>query len=87
MRRRDRNPAERLRFAVEALPMRTREAMLRGVDSNSIIVGAYVDRDGGICPMLAAHRNGGRTNLASFARASARSSPPAGPPATPPSPR
>lgn len=43
--------------------------MLRGIDSNPIIVGAYVDRDsGGICPMLAAHRNGGRTSLASFAR-------------------
>jgi hypothetical protein len=69
MRRRDRNPAERLRFAVEALPARTREAMLRGIDSNRIIVGAYVDRDGGVCPMLAAHRNGGRTSLASFARA------------------
>jgi hypothetical protein len=69
MRRRDRNPAQRLRFAVEALPRRTREAMLRGVESNPIIVGAYVDRDGGICPMLAAHRNGGRTSLASFARA------------------
>jgi len=69
MRRRDRNSAERLRFAVYALPRRTRGAMLRGIDSNSIIVGAYVDRDGGICPMLAAHRNGGRTNLASFARA------------------
>ena len=69
MRRRDRNPAERLRFAVEALPARTQEAMLRGMDSNPIIVGAYVDRDGGVCPMLAAHRNGGRTSLASFARA------------------
>lgn len=70
MGRRDRNPAERLRFAVEALPRRTKEAMLRGVDSNRIVVGAYVDRDsGGICPMLAAHRNGGRTSLASFARA------------------
>jgi hypothetical protein len=44
--------------------------MLRGITSNRIIVGAYVDRaSGGICPMLAAHRNGGRTNLASFARA------------------
>jgi len=44
--------------------------MLRGIDANPIIVGAYVDRaSGGICPMLAAHRNGGRTNLASFARA------------------
>jgi hypothetical protein len=70
MRRRDRNPAQRLRYAVEALPRRTREAMLRGITSNRIIVGAYVDRaSGGICPMLAAHRNGGRTNLASFARA------------------
>ena len=70
MRRRDRNPAERLRLAVQALPRVTREAMLRGIAANPIIVGAYVDREsGGICPMLAAHRNGGRTNLGSFARA------------------
>ena len=70
MRRRDRNPAERLRLAVQALPRVTREAMLRGIAANPIIVGAYVDREsGGICPMLAAHRNGGRTSLASFARA------------------
>jgi hypothetical protein len=70
MRRRDRNPTQRLRLAVEALPGPTREAMLRGIDANPIIVGAYVDRaSGGICPMLAAHRNGGRTSLASFARA------------------
>src|SRR3954451_11283145 len=70
MRRRDRNPAERLRLAVQALPRATRDAMLRGIAANPIVVGAYVDRDsGGICPMLAAHRNGGRTNLGSFARA------------------
>ena len=43
--------------------------MLDGVESNRIIVGAYTDRSGGVCPMLAAHRNGGRTSLASFARA------------------
>ena len=43
--------------------------MLRGIDANSIIVGGYTDRDGGVCPMLAAHRNGGRTNFASFALA------------------
>ena len=44
--------------------------MLRGIDANPIIAGGYADkRAGGICPMLAAHRNGGRTNLASFARA------------------
>jgi hypothetical protein len=43
--------------------------MLGGLDANRIIVGAYTDRKGGVCPMLAAHRNGGRTNLASFAHA------------------
>ena len=43
--------------------------MLEGIDQNEIIVGAYTDRDGRVCPMLAAHRNGGRTSLASFARA------------------
>jgi hypothetical protein len=55
-------------MAVEALPRHTKEAMLRGIESNRIIVGAYVDAEsGGICPMLAAHRNGGRTSVASFA--------------------
>jgi hypothetical protein len=43
--------------------------MLGGIEANRIIVGAYTDRQGGVCPMLAAHRNGGRTSLASFARA------------------
>ena len=43
--------------------------MLGGIEVNHIIVGAYTDRRGGVCPMLAAHRNGGRTSLASFARA------------------
>jgi hypothetical protein len=43
--------------------------MLSGVEANSIIVGAYTDRYGGICPMLAAHRSGGRTSFAAFARA------------------
>jgi hypothetical protein len=57
-------------MAVEALPRHTKEAMLRGIETNRIIVGAYVDsRSGGICPMLAAHRNGGRTSVASFALA------------------
>ena len=51
------------------MPRRSREAMLRGIDGNRIIAGAYSDsRSGGICPMLAAHRNGGRTDLSSFAR-------------------
>ncbi len=67
--RRPRRPAQDLRFTIECLPHRTRVAMLDGVDSNEIIVGAYTDGDGGVCPMLAAHRRGGRTDLASFARA------------------
>jgi hypothetical protein len=70
VKRRYRNPAQRLRTTVEALPERTRRAMLRGMDANRIIVGAYTDPEsGGICPMLAAHRNGGRTNLGTFALA------------------
>ena len=44
--------------------------MLKGIETNRIIVGAYVDAEsGGICPMLAAHRNGARTSVANFARA------------------
>jgi hypothetical protein len=66
---RRRRPAQDLRRAIDCLPTDTKRAMLDGVARSRIIVGAYVDRDGGVCPMLAAHRNGGRTSLASFARA------------------
>jgi hypothetical protein len=66
---RRRRPANELRISIDCLPLRTREAMLDGIDANRIIVGAYTDRQGGVCPMLAAHRRGGRTSLASFARA------------------
>src|SRR3954466_8656118 len=62
-------PARDLRTSIDCLPLQTRRAMLGGVGANRIIVGAYTDRDGRVCPMLAAHRNGGRTSLASFARA------------------
>jgi hypothetical protein len=64
-----RNNAQRLRNAVYAMPTRTKQAMLRGIRSNRVIVGAYTDKRGGVCPMLAAHRNGGRTNFGTFARA------------------
>jgi hypothetical protein len=64
-----RSPLEDLRLAIDCLPRRTRLAMLEGISSNEIIVGAYTDRVGGVCPMLAAHRCGGRTNFISFARA------------------
>jgi hypothetical protein len=61
---------EDLRRAIDCLPVVTREAMLAGVRGEQpIIVGAYVDGEGGICPMLAAHRRGGRTDLLSFAHA------------------
>jgi hypothetical protein len=70
VRRKPHNPAQRLRTAVDAMPRRTRIAMLRGIEDNEIIAGGYADkRIGGICPMLAAHRNGGRTSFSSFARA------------------
>ena len=66
---RRRRPANELRTAIECLPLETQEAMLEALDSDDIIVGAYTDRDGGVCPMLAAHRHGGRTSYASFAHA------------------
>jgi hypothetical protein len=62
-------PAQDLRTAIDCLPLDTRLAMLDGVRSHDIIVGAYTDRSGGVCPMLAAHRCGGRTDFLSFARA------------------
>jgi len=42
--------------------------MLEGIEANHIIVGAYSTHEG-ICPMLAAHRAGGRTSLIAFAQA------------------
>jgi hypothetical protein len=63
-------PIEQLRLSIDCLPIATREAMLRGVhDAQRVIAGAYVDPQGGVCPMLAAHRAGGRTDLLAFARA------------------
>src|ERR1019366_3463135 len=55
-------PVEDLRLTIDCLPVATREAMLDGVQRHErIIVGAYVDREGGVCPMLVAHQSGGRT--------------------------
>ena len=59
----------RLRHAVEALPTHTKQGMLKGIQTNRVVVGAYTDKRGGVCPMLAAHRNGGRTDFGAFARA------------------
>jgi hypothetical protein len=58
-----------LRLAIDCMPVATREAMLQGVrGSERVIIGAYVDDRGGACPMLAAHRCGGRTDFLTFAR-------------------
>jgi hypothetical protein len=53
---------------VDCLPYETRLAMLEGLERYEIIAGAYSDRNGGVCPMLAAHRCGGRTDFRGFAR-------------------
>jgi hypothetical protein len=60
---------EDLRLTIDCLPVSTRRAMLEGVrNSERIIAGAYVDGEGGVCPMLAAHIRGARTSFLSFAR-------------------
>jgi|SRR5262245_4037862 len=70
MGRGNRRDTDRLRHVVDCLPYETRVAMLEGLRRyDRIIVGAYSDRSGGVCPMLAAHRCGGRTDFRSFARA------------------
>lgn len=61
---------QRLRRTIDSLPERTRDAMLQSVRNDRIIVGAYTaPKGGGVCPMLGAHRRGGRTDISSFARA------------------
>jgi hypothetical protein len=62
MSRRPRATIQELREAVQSLPHATRVAMLEGLDSGPII-------GDGICPMLAAHRAGGRCSAAFFADA------------------
>jgi hypothetical protein len=64
-----RDPITRLERAIDCLPASTRRAMLDGIRSQPIVVGAYTDGRGGACPMLAAHRRGGRTTHLAFARA------------------
>lgn len=68
MRKRRQATIEDLRHVIDSLPRDTRAAMLDGIRQNDIIVGAYTDR-GGVCPMLAAFRAGGRASCISFAKA------------------
>ena len=55
--------------AVHALPLDARRAMLAALEEEELIVGAYTDRRGRICPMLAAHRRGVRVCVGDFPRA------------------
>jgi hypothetical protein len=69
-RRRDTTDSvERLRRAIDFMPVATRKAMLAGVRANErVIAGAYADDRGGVCPMLAAHRHGQRQGFVAFVR-------------------
>jgi hypothetical protein len=64
-----RDPITALQRAIRCLPPATRDAMLHGIKEHPIVAGAYTDGRGGICPMLAAHRHGGRTTHLGFSRA------------------
>lgn len=57
-----------LRRSIDVLPERTRKAMLVGLANNTVITGAFTG-GGGVCPMMAAHRAGGRTSCVSFPEA------------------
>jgi hypothetical protein len=57
-----------LRQSIDMLPERTRRAMLTGLGNNTVITGAFSDGNG-VCPMLAAHREGVRTRCMSFPEA------------------
>lgn len=59
--------AEHLRRAVARLPEHTKRAMLDSVRKDPVITGAYSGPDGGVCPMLGAHRRGGRADVSCFA--------------------
>ncbi len=45
--------ASELRAEIDRLPLATRQAMLEGIQTNSIIVGADGDPRGGVCPIYA----------------------------------
>ncbi len=61
--------AQELRRTIDRLPLSTRQAMLEGIQTNPIIVGADGNLRGGVCPMYAAYRAPSRKQGRSFARA------------------
>ena len=71
LRRAQRREAQRLRSRrrLPALRDAGRDARGHAAATTASSSGAYTDRTGGVCPMLAAHRCGGRTDFRTFARA------------------
>jgi hypothetical protein len=67
--RRGRRRAQALSRAIAELPPATRRVMLEAAETEELIVGAYTDRRGRMCPILAAHRRGARTHAGAFPRA------------------
>lgn len=57
-----------LRQSIDTLPERTRKAMLTGLGNNTVITGAFSDGSG-VCPMMAAHREGTRGRCMGFPEA------------------
>ena len=51
------------------LPIESRQAMLRALEDEELIVGAYVDRHGRMCPTVAAFRRGARACVGGFPKA------------------
>ena len=64
-----RQRAQDLRAAVDRLPLSTRQNMLRGLERNTIIVGADGNVRGGRCPMMAASVGSSKVTGKPFARA------------------
>ena len=58
-----------LRRSIDVLPERTRKAMLHGLGHNTVITGAFAAAKNGACPMMVAHREGGRTSCCTFPEA------------------
>ena len=58
-----------LRRSIDVLPERTRRAMLHGLGNNTVITGAFAASGQGACPMMVAHREGGRTSCCTFPEA------------------
>lgn len=66
---RQRARAQELRAAVDRLPIATRRAMLSGIETRSIVVGADGDPRGGVCPIYATPSPPSRRIGRPFARA------------------